>query len=197
MSETIEQAREGIERAHHAHAHEGDESARWIAVLVAVLAALLAISDLGEKSSTTTYLTRHIALSDDYAYYQEKHVRLTTMQSEEAVLLSLPNAADPAIQNRVRQSHEEQARLQDSPGSQGAASQGMKQLMEKATQDKEVRDHAAHLAHQLETVVGGLQLAIVLASVSVVTRVRALAWGGAVLGLAGTVYGLLLWTGGV
>jgi hypothetical protein len=192
MSETIEHAKEGIEHAHHAHA-EGDASARWIAVLVAVLAAALAICELGEKASMTDFLTRHIALSDDYAYYQEKHVRLTTMQAEEATLLSLPNAADPAIQDRIRASRQEQKRLQDNP----QTGQGMKQLQEQAEREKEMRDHSAHLAHQLEISVGGLQIAIVLASVAVVTRVRALAWGGAALGAAMAVYAGLLWTGAV
>lgn len=192
MSETVEQAREGIEHAHHAHA-EGDHSARWIAVLVAILAAALAISELGEKSWMTEFLTRHIALSDDYAYYQEKHVRLTTMQAEEATLLSLPDAASPAVQERVRASRQEQARLQDNP----QTGQGMKQLQEQADREKERRDHAAHLAHQLEISVGGLQIAIVLASVAVVTRVRALAWAGGALGAAMAVYAGLLWTGAV
>ena len=190
MSETVEQAREGIEHAHHAHA-EGDHSARWIAVLVAVLAAALAISELGEKSWMTEFLTRHIALSDDYAYYQEKHVRLTTMQAEEATLLSLPDAASPAVQERVRASRQEQARLQDNP----QTGQGMKQLQEQADRERERRDHAAHLAHHLEISVGGLQIAIVLASVAVVTRVRALAWAGGALGAAMAVYAGLLWTG--
>ena len=190
MSETVEQAREGIEHAHHAHA-EGDHSARWIAVLVAVLAAALAISELGEKSWMTEFLTRHIALSDDYAYYQEKHVRLTTMQAEEATLLSLPDAASPAVQERVKASREEQARLQDNP----KTGQGMKQLQEQADREKERRDHAAHLAHHLEISVGGLQIAIVLASVAVVTRVRALAWAGGALGAAMAAYAGLLWTG--
>lgn len=193
MSEAIEHAREGIEHAHHAAAHEGDGSARWIAVLVAVLAAALAISELGEKSSMTKYLTSHIALSDDYAYYQEKHVRQTTVQAEEILLQSLPNAGDPAIQARIKAARDEEARLADNP----KTGQGMKQLQDQADREKETRDHAAHLAHQLEISVGGLQIAIVLASVSVVTRVRALAWAGAGLGAAMVAYGLLLWTGAI
>ena len=40
MSETIEHAREGIEEADHAHALHGDSTARRIAVLIAVLAAV-------------------------------------------------------------------------------------------------------------------------------------------------------------
>jgi hypothetical protein len=193
MGETIEHAREGIEHAHHAHAHEEGSSARWIAVLIAVLAAALAIFELGEKSWMTEYLTRHIALSDDYAYYQEKHVRLTVQQSAEALLQSLPDAASPAVQARIAGIRQDQARLQDSP----QTGQGMKQLAEKADEEKEARDHAAHLTHRLETVVGGLQIAIVLASVSVVTRVRLMAWASGALGAAMVAYGALLWTGGI
>ncbi len=193
MSETIEHAREGIEHADHAASHEGVSSARVIAVLIAILAAALAISELGEKSAMTAYLTSHIAVSDDYAYYQEKHVRQTTVQTEEALLLSLPNAADPAIQARIKGAREEQARLADSP----KTGQGMKQLLEQADHERERRDHAAHLAHHLEISVGGLQIAIVLASVAVVTRVNALAWAGAALGAAMSVYALLLWTGAI
>lgn len=193
MSETIEHARDGIEHAEHAAEHEGIGSARVIAVLVAALAAALAISELGEKSAMTSYLTSHIALSDDYAYYQEKHVRQTTVQTEEALLQSLPNATDPAIQARIKRAHEEQARLADNPKS----GQGMKQLLEQAQAEQEKRDHAAHLAHHLEISVGGLQIAIVLASVAVVTRVNTLAWLGAALGAAMSVYALLLWTGAI
>lgn len=193
MGDTIDHAREGIEHAEHAHAHEEGSAARWIAVLIAVLAAALAIFELGEKSFMTEYLTRHIALSDDYAYYQEKHVRLTLQQTTEAVLQSLPNATDPAIEARIAAARQEQARLQDNP----QTGQGMKQLDQQATKDKEARDHAAHLTHRLETVVGGLQIAIVLASASVVTRVRAVAWASGALGAAMVIYGALLWTGAV
>ncbi|MDQ2804368.1 MAG: DUF4337 domain-containing protein [Pseudomonadota bacterium] len=201
MSELLEQAKEGLEHAHHAHVHEGESSARWVAVLIAVLAAALAIAELGEKAKQTEYLTRHIGVSDDYAYYQEKHVRQTMMQAEQALLQSLPNAADPAVQARVAAARQEAARLQDNPQGEaaagGAGSMGMRQLAEKAQHEQHARDHAFHLSHQLELVVGGLQIAIVLASVSIVTRVRMLTWGGGGLGAAMVVYGLLVWLGGV
>ena len=47
MSDTIEHAKEGIEEAHH----HGDSRARRIAVLIAVLAAGLALSEMGEKGA--------------------------------------------------------------------------------------------------------------------------------------------------
>ena len=67
MSETIEQAKESIAEAHHAH---GDTSARRIAILIAVLAAALALADMGEKGAQNAYLTHHIAVTDDWAFYQ-------------------------------------------------------------------------------------------------------------------------------
>jgi hypothetical protein len=182
MSETIEHAKEGIEEAHH----HGDSRARRIAVLIAVLAAGLALADMSEKSSQNQYLTHHIALSDDWGFFQAKNVRATVRAAEATVLESLP--PDPAIPGRVNAARDEEARLRDDP----ANGDGMKQLAERAKIQTEMRDHAFHRYHQYEIVVGGLQIAIVLASVSVVTRMVALAYVGGVLGALAGIYGLLI-----
>ena len=71
MGDLIEQAHDAIHEAQHAHEH-GDFSARNIAVLVSVLAAILALAGVGEKSAQNSYLTYHIAASDDWAFYQAK-----------------------------------------------------------------------------------------------------------------------------
>ena len=65
MSETIEHAREGLEHAEHAAAHHTDRTPRRIAVLIAVLAAALALADMGEKGAQNAFLTHHVAVSDD------------------------------------------------------------------------------------------------------------------------------------
>ena len=76
MSATLEHAREGLEHAHEAAeghgGHHGDSSARWIAVLISVLAAALALAEMQEKASQNLYMTHHIRVSDDYAFYQAK-----------------------------------------------------------------------------------------------------------------------------
>ena len=77
MSESIEQAREGLEHAHHASGLHTDTTARRIAMLIAVLAAALALAEMGEKGAQNAYLTHHIAASDDYAFFQAKNVRAT------------------------------------------------------------------------------------------------------------------------
>ncbi|HEX4261063.1 MAG TPA: DUF4337 family protein [Acetobacteraceae bacterium] len=189
MSENVELANQGFEHAHHevehaAPQHEG--RARRIAVLIAALAAALAISEMGEKSAQNEYLTRHIALSDDYNFYQAKHTRAVMIGATADVLASLPPSAETARRIaalRAAASHDE---------SDPKAGNGAKQLLEKAKQQTEARDHAFHRYHQFEWVVGALQIAIVLASVAVVTRVAALAVGGVVLGGLGVVFGLLV-----
>jgi hypothetical protein len=54
-----------------------------------------------------------------------------------------------------------------------------------------VRDHEMHRNHTLEIASGGLQIAIVLASISVVINLPAFMIVSVILGLASGVYALL------
>lgn len=183
MSEALEHAHH-IQGHHHEEAHS-DTGARRVAVLISILAAALAIAQMGEKSSQNAYLTHHIAVSDDWAFYQAKNERSVTRSAEAAVLQSLPNAADPAVQARIKDARAYAARMQDDP-----KSDGMKQLADQARRAEHAREVAFHRYHVFELVVGALEIAIVLASVSVVTRIGALAVGGGVIGLLAAAGGL-------
>ena len=55
-------------------------------MLVSVLAAILALAGVGEKSAQNSYLTYHIAASDDWAFYQAKNVRALMRGTEAAIL---------------------------------------------------------------------------------------------------------------
>ncbi|HME26169.1 MAG TPA: DUF4337 family protein [Acetobacteraceae bacterium] len=187
MSDTIEHAREGIEHAEHKPGPHTDSTARRIAVLIAVLAAALALADMGEKGEQNSYLTHHIGLSDDYAFYQAKNARATAWAAEAGILANLPNAADAGPQAEIKRAKETEARLRDEPGGDG-----MKQLAERATMQQAARDEAFHRYHQFELVVGALQIAIVLASVAVVTRILALAIGAGVIGAIAAGFGLFI-----
>ncbi len=180
MSELAEKAHETI----HEHADHSDPWARGVAILVSALAAVLAITEIGAKSTQNEYLTQHIAVSDDYAFYQARYARSVVRTAEADVLSSLPNAADPAIQARIKDATEYAARMQDDPKGGG----GMKQLLEQAHGREKVRDEAFHHYHMYEYAAGALEIAIVLASVSVVTKIRTLAYGsGAIGAIAGLV----------
>jgi hypothetical protein len=189
MSDAIEHAQEGIEHAHHA-AHEGDRFAPRVAVLIAALAAFLALADMAEKGAQSAYLTHHIAVSDDWSFFQAKNVRASVRAAEATILESLPNASDVGVRDRVKDARQGEARLRDEPGADG-----MKQLAERAEHETELRNHQFHRYHQFELVVGALQIAIVLASVSVVTRVRPLAAVAGIVGFAAALYGLAIASG--
>lgn len=189
--DTIEQAQEGIEKAHHVHEEaERGSAAKWIAVAIAAMAASLALAELGEKAAQTAYVAENIAVSDDWAFYQAKLMRATALGAEADVLESLPAASDPAVHTRIAATRKEEARLRDDP----KGGDGVKQLAEEAKRLEGVRNHAFHRMHQYETVVGALQIAILITSVSLLLRSRLLTVGASGLGAAAIVYGLLIWS---
>jgi DNA polymerase III epsilon subunit-like protein len=185
MSESIDTAKEAIEGAQEAEEKQRDGSARNVAVLIAALAAALALAEMGEKGAQNDYLTHHIQASDDWNFYQAKTIRSNVYSVEADTLESQPTAADPAVRKRIDAARAQAKRLDDDE-----KTLGRKQLMEKARESEELRDHAFHRFHLFELVVGALEISIVLASVSVVTRVRPLALGAVVLGGGASLFGL-------
>jgi Domain of unknown function (DUF4337) len=186
MSE-FEHAQEHLEHAaheHSAHGHGGTSHSR-AAVIIAILAAALALTEFAAKDAQIGYLTNHIAASDTWAQYQAKSVRRTILTSEADVLASLPASNDPAVQKRIADTRASADRMRSEPGGDG-----MEQLTEKAHEQEHVRDHEMHRTHTLEIASGGLQIAIVLASVSVVIDLPLFLIASIVLGLVSAIYGL-------
>jgi hypothetical protein len=157
-----------------------------MAVAVSFLAANLALAELGAKSSQTAYLTHNISASDTWNSYQAKNLRANLWSTQATLLESLPNAADPAIQERIRTARAEEARMLDEP----TPGDGMKQLQAKAERQEEERELAFHAYHGFEHTSSVLEIAIVLASVSVVTRVHALGVAAGAIGLLACGYGI-------
>jgi Domain of unknown function (DUF4337) len=174
VSEAIEHSVEEV----HEHAAHGDGFARGVAVLVSFLAAALALTGIAEKSSQNEYLAAHIAVSDDWSFFQAKNQRMTVRGAEASILQSLPNASDPAIQARIKAAEDYVARAKDDP----KGNDGLQQLADQAKEREHERDHALHRYHGYELAAGALELAIVLASVSVVIRVRPLTYGAGAFG---------------
>ena len=174
MTDQIEYAREHIEHA----GHHGEGDARRIAVLIAALAAGLAITEMAEKAAQNAYLSHHIQASDDWAFFQAKTIRANMYALHAELLDSLPPSPDAA--RKAEAARATVARHNDDE----KAGDGRKQMMEKARASEALRDEAFHRYHLFETVVGALQISIVLASVSVVTRVRMLAYAAGAMGVA-------------
>jgi hypothetical protein len=184
--EASELAHEQIEQAHHSSGgpHHADRTARRVAVLIGVLAAMLAGAEMAEKSAQNAYLAHHIQASDDWAYYQAKNIRATQQTTTATVLAALPGGGEAAARKAIDAARAEAARLRDDP----AGGEGLKQISAKAHASEQLRDESFHRYHLFELVVGALQISIVLASVSVVTRVNTLAYVAGGIGLVGGLF---------
>jgi Domain of unknown function (DUF4337) len=184
MSEQFEHAQEHLE--HAAHEHGGSTSHTRAAILIGIMAAVLAITEFAAKDAQTEYLTNHIAASDTWAQYQAKSVRRTILTAQADLLESLPATIDPQVTKRIADARADAERMRSEPGADG-----MEQLSEKAHDQEHERDHAMHRNHILEIASGGLQIAIVLASISVVINLPAFMLVSVIVGGASVIYALL------
>lgn len=184
MSEEFEQAHESLEQATEDRGR--GRGNRRAAIIIAVMAAVLALTEFAEKDAQTNYLSNHILASDTWAQYQAKSIRRTVLSAEVETLESDPKAAtDPAIEARIAAARARADRMRSEPGADG-----MEQLAQRAHAVEHQRDHELHRKDILEVASGGLQIAIVLASISVVVDLPLLMLGSIALGLACALYGL-------
>lgn len=157
-----------------------------MAVMVSFLAVTLALVEIGATSAQTSYLTLHIAAANSWALYQTRNLHAMMSDAQAALLESLPGANDAAIQARIKATREEAARSRDDP----TGGEGMKQLADRARAQEAARAEAFHVYHAYETTGGVLDIAIVLSSISVITRVRQLGWAAGILGVGALASGL-------
>jgi hypothetical protein len=175
------------------HAHI-DGSNKNIAILIAVLAAFLALSETAGKSAQTAYLTQHIEAANLWAFFQAKTIRQTVVRTamQEVEALAGPDAPAPQaerISARMASWRADVDRWESEPSTQ----EGRRELSARAVAAQEQRDRAFAGYHQFEVSSAAYQLAIVLASASVVTGVALLAWVAGGLGIVGVAFGALGW----
>jgi hypothetical protein len=184
MSDEFEHAQEHLE--HAAHEHGGSTSHTRAAIIIGIMAAVLAITEFAAKDAQTDYLTNHIAASDTWAQYQAKSVRRTILTAQADLLENMPATSDTLVKKRIADARANAERMRSEPGADG-----MDQLAEKAHDQEHERDHAMHRNHMLEIASGGLQIAIVLASISVVINLPAFMLVSVLVGGASAIYALL------
>ena len=182
--DTSEHARESMEHARHQGPADG--FARSAALLIAALAAMLALAELGAQSAQTEYVSRNIAVSNDWTFYGFKETRARLAEQTTAILRSLPGVPDQGRQDALAAASATVQRMRDGD----ASGPGTRQINETAKRDEEAREHALHRYHFYEYASGALQIAIVLASAAIVTRIKPLLYGGGCLGLLGAALAL-------
>jgi hypothetical protein len=185
--------------APHAHAPPTHDWFRRVtAIYVGVVAMLLAISALGGAEATKEMLNANIHASDTYAFYQSKYIRQVLLQTAaeelELTAAAAPNLAPEQrarVDQLVKRYRDTATRYESEP----ATAEGKKELMARATQWENTRDHATARLPNFEYAEALYQIAIVLGSVAIVAASPwLLGMSGvlATLGLALTINGYLL-----
>jgi Domain of unknown function (DUF4337) len=179
-------AHETMEQADQAKEAAGEN--KKIALLIAVLALFLALSETLGKGAQTETISKNVAASNLWAFFQAKTVRRTVIQAtSEQAKLSLgvmgDDAAKAALQKQIDEWQKTAARYRSEP----ETGEGSEQLSERAKHAEEERDLAEAKYHHFELASAAFQIGIVLASATIITGMIALAWISGLLALAGIV----------
>jgi hypothetical protein len=162
-----------------------------IALLVAVLAAFLAISEMGGKSAQTRGLSDHIDASNLWSFFQAKTIRQTTMRTAadaiEAQYAGNPQPMPEGVKKQVDAWRKTAQRYETEP----ETGEGRKELVARAKVKEADRERSLSAYHMFEYGSAALQLAIVMAGAAALTNVMALALVSGGLGLLGVAFGAL------
>ena len=179
-------AHESMEHAEHAE-HASSEN-RKIALLIAIIALFLALSETLGKGAQTESIARNVEASNLWAFFQAKSIRRTVVQTAaDQARLNIASAGDDvakaALQKQIEDWQKTAARYRSEP----ETGEGTEQLSERAKHAEEERDLATDKYHHYEIASAAFQIGIVLASATIITGMIILAWGSAALALIGIV----------
>ena len=165
------------------HGHvDGHGGNKGIALLISVLALVLAFSETLGKASQTLALSYNIEASNLWAFFQAKTIRQTTLRTaaeQTEVLVANENS-----KKQVDAWRKTAQRYQNEP----ETNEGRDQLVARAKEAEKKRDLSMAAYHHYELASAAVQIAIVLASASIITGMVALVWAAGVLGLIGVAF---------
>jgi uncharacterized protein DUF4337 len=180
-------AHESMEHAEQSEHVSGEN--RKIALLIAVIALFLALSETLGKGAQTESISKNVEASNLWAFFQAKSIRRTVVQTAaDQAKLSLGTTGDDAgkaaLQKQIEEWQKTAARYRSEP----ETGEGTEQLSERAKHAEEERELATAKYHHFELASAAFQIGIVLASATIITGMIALAWISGLLTLAGLVF---------
>lgn len=164
------------------HGHVDHGGNKGVAMLISVLALVLAFSETLGKSAQTAAVGYDIEASNLWAFYQSKTIRRTTLRTaaEQTALLN----DSPKAREQIEEWKKTARRYQSEP----ETGEGRDQLEARAKAAEKKRDLARAAYHHYELSSGAVQIAIVIASASIVASVPALVWLASALGVVGVAF---------
>jgi ABC-type multidrug transport system fused ATPase/permease subunit len=157
-----------------------------VALIIAILALFLAFAEAGAKYAQHRSTEKNLESSDLYNFYQAKRIRQSVEQTAEqwaeASRAAVPDDKAAAIDKQIEAWKADIARFDKDPKH---PEDSLDQIQERAKGAAEARESLNRQLEHFEYASGALQIAIVLASASIITGMVALAWISGALGLIG------------
>src|SRR6201996_3824478 len=175
-------AQDAIEVSEHTKEAAGED--KKIALLIAVIALCLALSETLGKGAQTESISKNVEASNLWAFFQAKTIRRTVVQTAaEQAKLGTPadDATKAAVQKQIDDWQKTAARYRSEPSTH----EGSEELAERAKHAEEERNLATEKYHHYELASAAFQISIVLASATIITGMVWLAWIAGALTLAG------------
>jgi hypothetical protein len=186
-------AHESMEHAEHAEHASG--SNKKIALLIAIIALCLALSETLGKGAQTEAISKNVEASNLWAFFQAKSIRRTVVEAtSDHAKLSLGQAGDDAAKAALAKQIEAWGKTAARYRSEPETGEGSEQLAARAKHAEHDRDLSMARYHHYEVASAAFQIGIVLASATIITGMIALAWVAGLLtvtGIAFTAIGLL------
>ena len=175
---------ESMEHAEHAEHASG--SNKKIALLIAVIALFLALSETLGKGAQTESISKNVEASNLWAFFQAKSIRRTTVQATaEHAKLSLGVTTDPAAKAALQKQIDDWTKTAARYRSEPETGEGSEELAKRAKHAEHERDEATAKYHHYEIASAAFQIGIVLASATIITGMIVLAWVSGILAVAG------------
>lgn len=168
---------------------EGLQDNKYTAIYIAVLAVLIAICSIGDDDASKTMIRSSVGAADTYAFFQAKNIRQTayalSADEFEAELLKpgLDENTRKFLQEKLSRYRATVERYESEP----STGEGKKELLVKARGLEAERDLALRRDPYFDYGQGLLQIAIVLASVSLILGGTILLRVSAVMAAAGAL----------
>jgi hypothetical protein len=157
-----------------------------VALIIAILALFLALSEAGGKNAEHRSTEKNIESSDLYNFYQAKKIRASMVETDIAQMeISRQSATDPKIQEAM----EKQIATWKTAVAhyETDSKDGAEVLLEEAKKAQESRELSNQRLEHYEYASGLIQIAIVLASAAIITGIAVLMWLSVGLGVIGAV----------
>jgi hypothetical protein len=175
MAETLEDAVESKDKK--------------VALIIAILALFLALAEAGGKNAQHRSTEQNIEASDLFNFYQAKRIRQAIVQGNVDILQATrAGIADPKTGEAMdKQIESWKVAVENYDHDKKNPDDSLERINERAKAAQEGRELSNHRLERFELASGLLQIAIVLASASIITGIVILMWLSVGLGAVGVL----------